>query len=455
MTDRGGARTSSQTILPGPGELGTVGPEPLREIIVTAEQVLAGLDAAWLERLRADVAGRTVVFVGYRGRDLDFQPVWDAVLGRAVSVVWFERWDGGKCFEEDHKRLLLRRADASGRLLFALPAAFRPSVPPAARPNPSWDFVAWCRDHQLAGVSPALARQLFDDLPAVRFPPLPGAPGWARPAVQGLLGDYKGARNSYLRTALRPCSQRKAAMLAPAAALPAWGRLGRAGELARRKRLAAWSHTARYEAVLRATRQLPADAVSTYLILRSQAQRVTGSLDEAAQTAATARIRARGEHHPVRTAHAAFQECLALLWAERLDEARSCLAEYLKPYAALAASRWVAWADFIAGGLAVREASADAAFASFLAAETRFRAEAPLDGVVSVKTARLGRAPAYLRCQRLHARTGRSESAQPQRRPWSAVLHAPEHLHRRVHRHRPCGIHPHPPTRPADRLAGV
>ncbi len=32
MTDRGGAESSSQTILPGPGELGTVGPEPLREI---------------------------------------------------------------------------------------------------------------------------------------------------------------------------------------------------------------------------------------------------------------------------------------------------------------------------------------------------------------------------------------------------------------------------------------
>ena len=332
--------------------------------------------------------------------------VWDEVLTKAVSVVWFDRWDDGKCFEEDHKRLLLRRADASGRLLLAPPAALPPGAPPAARPNPSWDFVAWCREHQLADVSPALARQLFDELPAVRFPPLPGAPGWARPAVQGLLGDYKGARNSYLRIAMRPGSQRKvgaalgmslinhggdgvAAMLAPAAVLPAWGRLGRAGELARRKRIAAWSHTARYDAVLRATRQLPGDAVSTYLILRSQAQRVTGSLDEAARTASTARIRARAEHHPVRTAHAAFQECLALLWAERLDEAGNCLAEYLKPYAALAASRWVAWADFIAGALAVREASADAALAGFLAAETRFRAESLLDGVVSVKTARL------------------------------------------------------------------
>ena len=42
-------------------------------LVVTAEQVLAGLDAVWLERLRADVDGRTVVFVGYRGRDLDFR----------------------------------------------------------------------------------------------------------------------------------------------------------------------------------------------------------------------------------------------------------------------------------------------------------------------------------------------------------------------------------------------
>lgn len=66
-----------------------------------------------------------------------------------------------------------------------------------------------------------------------------------------------------------------------------------------------------------------------------------------------------------------------------------CLANYLRPYAALAASRWVAWADFIAGGIAVRRRDPEEAHARFAAATTRFQAEALLDGVVSVRIAGL------------------------------------------------------------------
>src|SRR5229473_3143301 len=44
MTDRGGAESSSQTILPGPGELGTVGPEPLREISVASLEYAVRVD---------------------------------------------------------------------------------------------------------------------------------------------------------------------------------------------------------------------------------------------------------------------------------------------------------------------------------------------------------------------------------------------------------------------------
>jgi hypothetical protein len=323
-----------------------------------------------------------------------------------MGVVWFDRWAGCEFFEAGHKRLLLRQVHARGDLVFARPAPFPPGTPAGARPNPSWDFAAWCGDRHLADISPDLARLLFDDVPPVSYPPLPGAVGWVRPAVQGLLGDYAGARQSYLRAGLRPGCQRKAAaalatsfinhggnsaaaVLAPAAVLARLERLAQVGEAARRKRITAWSRTGRHDAVLRATRLLQPEAVSTYLILRSEAQRITGSLDEAALSAGTARTRALTENHPVRAAHAAFQQCLALLWAERLDEARSCLTDHLKPYAALAASRWVAWADFIAAGLAVRGGEPDAAYASFDAAETRFRAEALLDGVVSVKIARL------------------------------------------------------------------
>ena len=161
-----------------------------------------------------------------------------------------------------------------------------------------------------------------------RCPPLPGDTVSARPTVQGMLGDYKGARASYWRAAIQPGYQwkaayglassyvihggdRMAALLGAAVLLPPYGRIGQARELALRMRLTAWSRTARHEAVLRATRSLPDDALSVYRILRSEALRVTGSLDEAAAVAAVAREKAAREERVVRAAHAAFQECLA------------------------------------------------------------------------------------------------------------------------------------------------
>ncbi len=376
------------------------------KLIVTAEQVLAGLDDKWLERLREDTDGRTVVFAGYRGRDLDFQPVWDKVLGDAPEAVWFDRWSDGEMAEAGHKRLLLRRAEESGRLTLAPPAPLPPGAPPGAEPNPSWDFVSWCQDRGLVDIPPDLVRQLFEQRHPVNYPPLPGGTVWARPAVQGLLGDYKGARVSYLRAAFRPGYQRRAAtalatsfinhggdamaaLLAPATRLPASGRLAGVREGAQRKRLTALSHTGRYGALLSATEALPPDTVSTYLILRSQALRMTGSLTDAAEMARAAREQAEDEGHPVRTAHAAFQQCMALLWADRRAELRTCLDEHLRQYAPLAANRWVAWTGFIDGGLAVHDGDAGDAIKSYHDAETRFRAEALLDGVVSVKTARL------------------------------------------------------------------
>ena len=376
------------------------------ELIVTAEQVLAGLKPEWLARLRADVRDRTVVFVGYRGRDLDFQPVWDDVLCEAAEVVWFDRWQNDEISEAAHKRLVARRADADGRLTLALPAPLPSGVPSTATPNPSWDFVAWCQDRELIDIPPDLVRQLFAQPSPIEYPALPGTTEWATPALQGLLGDYRGARDSYLRLGLRPGNRRRAAsaltvsslnhggntmaaMLTPVARLPRKGRWAGVAEVAERKRLTAWSSTGRHEAVLRATSSLPPGTLSTYLILRSEALRMTGRLNEAAATARVAMKQAKTEQHSVRAAHAAFQECLALLWADRLSEVSACLDDFLLPYAPLAASRWVAWSDFIVGGLAVHQGDPDTALKSYLKAETRFRAEALLDGVISVKTARL------------------------------------------------------------------
>lgn len=378
------------------------------ELIVTARQVIGRLDDKWVERLRSDVRGRTVLFIGYRGRDLDFQPIWDDVLSDAAAVVWFDVWTGGEMSEAAFKRKLLAGVDARGKLELAPPAPLPPGAYSDARHNPSWDFIAWCQDRRLIAIEPDLVLRLFDPRPEGerRYPTLPGDTVSARPAIQGMLGDYKGARASYWRASIRPGYQWKAAyglasshvihggnpmaaLLSASVLLPPYGRIGKAREVALRMRLTAWSRTARHKAVLRATEGLPDNAPSVYLILRSEALRVTGSLDEAAATAAAARVKAENEAHEVRLAHAAFQECLALLWAGRIDNVRTCLDSYLLEYARLAGNRWTAWACFVEAGWEVHSGHGQEALRRYNEAELRFKAEGLLDGVVSVETARL------------------------------------------------------------------
>jgi hypothetical protein len=91
------------------------------ELIVTARQVIERLGDTWLERLRSDIYGRTVLFIGYRGRDLDFQPVWDEVLSEAAAVIWFDVWADGQMSEAAFKRKLLAGVDARGKLELAAP----------------------------------------------------------------------------------------------------------------------------------------------------------------------------------------------------------------------------------------------------------------------------------------------------------------------------------------------
>jgi SIR2-like domain len=84
-------------------------------LIVTAAQVLVGLDERWLARLRADVQGRLAVFLGYRGRDLDFQPVWDEILDTASGVIWFERQVDGRPGRGGSQAAALAAREPAGR----------------------------------------------------------------------------------------------------------------------------------------------------------------------------------------------------------------------------------------------------------------------------------------------------------------------------------------------------
>jgi hypothetical protein len=373
------------------------------QLIVTSEQVLRGLDPAWERQVRADVAGRTVVFVGYSGRDLDFQPLWDDILQRAAGVLWFDLPDPG---EQARKATMLRQVAAAGRLVF-------PQRPPAAwsgEANPAWDFVMWCGERGLVdlGDDPGndLVARMHDKVPDLAYPRLQGSIPYARAATQQILGDIAAARRTYAGLLLAGPQRRRAAgdlvnltlnhggrlvgaALGAGRLVPPVGRVRKLRAVAHRKRTSILSNLGRHQAVLRETAKLTPDDVSTLLILRASALRMIGSLDEAAAVAEAAMRKAVRERHPNRAANAAFQRGLALIWAYRLDEAEQHLHDLQRPYAQLAATRWVAWADFVEAVLAIHRRRPEPAVRALDAGAARFRAEALLDGQISMETVRL------------------------------------------------------------------
>ncbi|MFL6112242.1 MAG: SIR2 family protein [Catenulispora sp.] len=233
------------------------------KLIVTSEQVLAGLAPDWERQLRADIAGRTVVFVGYSARDLDFQPIWDDVLRDATQVYWFDWPDPA---EQQRKTALLRNTAAAGKLHF-LPAA-RPGAPPT---NPSREFVIWCRHNGLATIDEDLLARLDHPRATTNYPDLIGPLPFACAAAQQVLGDIHGARRTYRHILTHgPHRRRAGAGLVSmtlnhggrfvGTALSIWrlappiGRAGRFRVLARRKRATILANRGKHHAVLRITK---------------------------------------------------------------------------------------------------------------------------------------------------------------------------------------------------------
>jgi hypothetical protein len=376
---RGGDVFKPHGSLPGP-------------LILASDDVLRGLRPDWERALTEAVRRPVVVFIGYSGRDFDFQPLWDELLDGAGTVIWFYRPDPDDPEEPARRRRLLRRCVERDALIQVESA------------NPSVDFVAWCERNGMASVAPSLVDRLSENRPERPFPRLDVSSGEAEATIRGVLGDWRGAiRTNLSRLRHEPGRRAVATQLAKLVVnnagrwvtvplwwggkipfLPPQTRIG-----AERKRLTVHSRLGNHRPVLRGTRHVGDQDLSTLLILRAEALRVTGSLDEAVDAAAEAYDRARTEAEPVRVAHAAFQQAQALLWAERLDECRRCLDQRLRPASVIAAARWVAWADFVEGGIAVHEGDPIAAEKYYELSEQRFRGEGLTDGVVSVQTARL------------------------------------------------------------------
>ncbi|MFN2506369.1 MAG: hypothetical protein ABR540_19510, partial [Acidimicrobiales bacterium] len=171
--------------------------------------------------------------------------------------------------------------------------------------------------------------------------------------------------------------------------IPPVGRLRRLRDVLLRKRLSIHFNVGNHGVVVRRTSNLPDDAVSTLRVLRAGSLRMTGDVDDAAAEAERAFRQAVVEQHPVRAANAAFQHVFALMWGGRLDEAESALGDELRSHAELAASRWVAWADFLEAAIHVHRMQPDEALTLIAAGTTRFQGEALEDGVISCGLVRL------------------------------------------------------------------
>ncbi len=367
------------------------------QLIVDADQVLRGLDPAWLQRLRADVAGRTVVFIGYRGRDLDFHPVWADVLKSAAEVLWFDYPVADADGLSERQRKVRLVGGAVDRL------TFRDAQPDLAHgPNPSWDFVAWARRERLATVPDDLVDAIHEERKTATLPPIGVVDAFATAEVRELLGDIAGARRTYLTAILRGPHRGRglrslgsltmnhgarptATLLAFGLLVPPIGRLRLQRERLRRKRLNILYNVGDHAAVVRGTSRLRPDSVSTLRILRAAALRMTSNLDEAVDVAATSLEGALREEHRVRIANAAFQHVFALMWAGLLDQANAALVDELRPHAEIASGRWVAWTDFLTAALAIHAGDPATATQAVEDGVLRFEAEALVDGVISCK----------------------------------------------------------------------
>lgn len=345
------------------------------EIIVTAEQVLGRIPAEWEERLREDVQGRTVLMIGYSGRDLDLRPIWADVLQGCSGVVWFEK-DG---VDLSARRNMLSDLDRAGKVEWR------------EHDDPTDDFVDWCQrrslvDHRIVKRSGPKATHTTH---------IPNDPFY-RAQFQQLLGDAHGARQTLLNEirqhplrSLRGLLEQQvnhgstptARFLSIAAPVVAVVR-PRTADALRRKALAIHANVGDHDKVLAATENYDAAATSVFATLRAASVRVTGNLEDSIAIARAGFDRAVREQHPVRAANAGFQFAQSLVWAHRLEEAADFLHDPYDLISSNSANRWIAWRQLLLAAIALHRDPLAAIEHSKLGME-RFRSEGLLDGLAS------------------------------------------------------------------------
>ena len=365
--------TSSATLLKPHGTLSG-------RIIATSEQVLLPLNDAWASAFLGAAGGKTVVIIGYSGRDLDFHPLWLDALPRAAEVVWFDVPGADRSVSER----LMEESCADGRGTFVLG-------------DPQADLVQWCfeRGHldtrDLAAIRAPFVNRYRDRRQHLPFDRIVAG------GLAEVFGDTQSATSSYLRNLHRSPlrSIKRVANLRLnhggrwtgrllRAARPLVGAAGATdlGDRLRQKELNICTNIGDTDAVLTGTAGYRQESSPAFGALRAAALRVAGDLEEASTVAEESFRWARRDGHPVLTAYAGFLYAHALVWADRNDEALDFLRGDYELIAAASSARWVSWSTFLVG-LATLRSDADEAHRALSRARERFVAEGLLDGAVS------------------------------------------------------------------------
>lgn len=372
-----------------------------RNFIFRTSQVIRPLPTRWAARLDADVAtADEVVFIGYRGADVDLRAPLDAALRHhCPKVAWFCLTRG----QEDLKREDNQDWRDACRYLPALSGL---DVDVRITANPSADFLLWAAENQLAGWVSELQRRVIDDVHQRRVDPPRGRSRLSRGLLLELLNEVALAEDAFVAEMARGRHVRTSAFrylklrwyagdrrLEPLKSLDRAGVLRPIPVIGHRIRRADLMYLSSvvgdHDVALSLARRSDKNDPATWIVI-AKAERNAGNCESALHAAREAsRLAAppetsedtadRDEKTPPsradEKAHAVFEEIFALTWLGRYREARSVLTTLYDGYDAQARVRWIGWAKYLEAGLMLLNGNGQGAAVELQSAKAFFEAD--------------------------------------------------------------------------------
>jgi tetratricopeptide (TPR) repeat protein len=359
----------------------------MRNFVFRTSQVIRPMPRSWATRLDSDLAViDEVVFIGYRGADVDLRvPLDSALQSHQPKVRWFTR--------------------SSDEWLDAcryLPTLAGLDVDLRIDPNPSADFVRWADEVSLSGFVTEQQRWVLDDTRQRGVDPPKGRPRLSRALLLELLNEVALAEDAFVAEMARgrhlgTCSFRflKLRWYAGDPRFNSLRAIDRAGltrllprSASRRVRRAHLMYlssvTGDHETALSLANRSDKRDPATWIVI-AKAQRNAGNCQAALDAALKASKQAAPETEvddSAKTAakadekaHAVFEQVFALTWLGRFQEARASLTTLYDGYDAQARIRWIGWAKYLEGGLRLLDGDGAAAATELYAAMEFFEAD--------------------------------------------------------------------------------